>query len=90
MYVMRELGQMFNLIPIIAKSDQYTKEEILEMKEEFHQRVREANVQLFDIEEFYRLKLGTERINELMQSAFGRFPPFVIASSYEKESPEAV
>jgi len=30
---------MFNLIPIISKSDHYTKEEIIEIKEDFLKKI---------------------------------------------------
>ncbi len=73
---------MFNLIPVIAKSDHYTKNEILEIKSEFHRKVASAGqVYLYDLEQFYLFKLGTDRINEALHSKFGKFPPFVIASS---------
>jgi len=80
---MKKLSFLFNLIPVIAKSDQYTKDEIREIKEEFHRKIATAGqIHLYDIEEYYLFKLGTDRINEAINSRFGKFPPFVISSSF--------
>jgi hypothetical protein len=58
------------------------------MKEEFHKKIAAAgHIELYDLEQFYLLKLGTDRINEALYSNFGKVPPFAIASSTDRQSP---
>ena len=48
--MMKKLSSIFNLIPVIAKSDHYTKDEILEMKQEFHRKIAAAGrIDLYDL-----------------------------------------
>ena len=55
------------------------------MKEEFHKKIAAARqIELYDLEQFYLLKLGTDRINEALHSSFGKIPPFAIATSTDR------
>lgn len=55
------------------------------MKEEFHMKIAAAGqIELYDLEQFYLLKLGTDRINEALYSKLGKLPPFAIASSTDR------
>lgn len=52
------------------------------MKTEFHRKVAAAGqIYLYDLEQYFLLKLGTEKFQEALHSKFGRFPPFLISSS---------
>jgi septin family protein len=51
--VLESLHQKCNIIPVIAKGDSYTTEEVIELKKNI---LSKAKFQWFNVEEYIRLK----------------------------------
>jgi len=48
---MKKLQKYGNLIPIIAKGDSYSQEEILETKKKFFQKANQKGIEFFNFNE---------------------------------------
>lgn len=79
---MKKLQKYGNLIPIIAKGDSYSQEEILETKKKFFQKANQKGIEFFNFNE--ALQDDPLKLSELMHGNFGPCPPFVIISSLKK------
>ncbi|CAD8090120.1 unnamed protein product [Paramecium sonneborni] len=77
---LQKLSNLVNVIPIIARGDQYTKSEVLELKQRYNKIFKEFNIDLYDC-----LKINDESFKQqLIKGEFGQCSPFmVIASTYE-------
>ncbi len=93
---MKRLQRYGNIIPVIAKGDAYSKEEVTEVKKLFFEKINKKGLELFNFEsviEYLRnyrinkikaLENDKEKLEELRRGSFGPCPPFVIISSIKK------
>jgi septin family protein len=79
---MKRLQKYGNIIPVIAKGDGYSKEEVTEVKKLFFEKIKNKGVELFNFES--ALENDQEKLEELRRGLFGPCPPFVIISSIKK------
>ncbi|CAD8205746.1 unnamed protein product [Paramecium octaurelia] len=77
---LQKLSNLVNVIPILARGDQYTKSEVLELKLRYNKTFKEFKIDIYDC-----LKINDEQFKQqLMQGEFGQCSPFmIIASTYE-------
>ncbi|CAD8103503.1 unnamed protein product [Paramecium sonneborni] len=77
---LQKLSNLVNVIPIIARGDQYTKSEVLELKQRYNRIFKEFNIDIYDC-----LKINDQSFKQqLIQGEFGQCSPFmIIASTYE-------
>ncbi|CAD8132816.1 unnamed protein product [Paramecium pentaurelia] len=77
---LQKLSNLVNVIPILARGDQYTKSEVLELKQRYNKTFKEFNIDIYDC-----LKINDESFKQqLKQGEFGQCSPFmIIASTYE-------
>ena len=68
------------MIPIVAKGDIYTIEEIREFKKQFREMTALHQIKWFDVEEYIRQKHPEEQ-DSLLKGPYGTAPPFVISTS---------
>ena len=76
---MRELHSICNVIPVIAKGDSYSIQEVIELKRTLVKRREEESITWFNIEEYMRQK-HQDNLN-LIKGPYGLCPPFMIACS---------
>lgn len=79
---MKKFQKYGNLIPVIAKGDSYSQEEILEAKRGFFLKTSQKGIEFFNFNE--ALQDDPLKLSELMNGRFGPCPPFVIISSLKK------
>jgi len=79
---MKRLQKYGNIIPVIAKGDAYSKEEVNEVKRMFLEKTNRKGLELFNFES--ALGDDEEKLEELRKGNFGSCPPFVIISSIKK------
>lgn len=79
---MKRLQRYGNIIPVIAKGDAYSKEEVTEVKKLFFEKINKKGLELFNFES--ALENDKEKLEELRRGSFGPCPPFVIISSIKK------
>ncbi|CAD8089002.1 unnamed protein product [Paramecium sonneborni] len=72
---LKKISALVNVIPILAKGDSYTKNEIIQLKQQFNDLINEYHIDLFKCQ-------CNNNLNE--KSQFGSTPPFVIISSIEQ------
>ncbi|CAD8092735.1 unnamed protein product [Paramecium sonneborni] len=72
---LKKISGLVNVIPILAKGDSYTKNEIIQLKKQFNDLVNEYHIDLFKCQ-------CNNNLNE--KSQFGSTPPYVIISSVEQ------
>ncbi|CAD8180526.1 unnamed protein product [Paramecium pentaurelia] len=72
---LKKISGLVNVIPILAKGDSYTKNEIIQLKQQFNDLINEYHIDLFKCQcnNSYQEK-----------SQFGMTPPYVIISSIEQ------
>ena len=58
--LLKGLSEQFNLIPIIAKSDQYTTAEIKEIKESYRNLIRSEKIATFNIKSTIDVRIGNK------------------------------
>nr|CAI38984.1 septin, putative [Paramecium tetraurelia] len=77
---LQKLSNLVNVIPILARGDQYTKSEVLELKLRYNTIFKEFKIDLYDC-----LKINDESFKQqLKYGEFGQCSPFmIIASTYE-------
>lgn len=73
--VMFELQKVVNIIPVLAKADGYSQNEIFEVKLAILTQCIDAEIQFFDV------VTSEEVIRELENSQLGTLPPFAIISA---------
>ncbi|CAD8085529.1 unnamed protein product [Paramecium sonneborni] len=72
---LKKISEIVNVIPILAKGDSYTKNEIIQLKQQFNDLINEYRIDLF---KFQCNNTSPEK------SQFGVTPPYVIISSIEQ------
>ncbi|CAK7902325.1 sporulation-regulated protein 3 [[Candida] anglica] len=70
----KQLSELTNLIPIIAKSDTYTKTDLKRIKSNIHQTMKDENISICE-----------ELLDQSVTDKINRFMPFAIISSNEIE-----
>jgi septin family protein len=82
--IMKRIEKITNLIPVISKGDHYTTAEVHQFKRDIEAKRREAGVNWLSVEEIIRQK-HPALLDSLLESSFGKSPPFVIVSCFERE-----
>eukprot|EP01017_Pseudomicrothorax_dubius_P048018 TRINITY_DN8678_c0_g1_i1.p1 TRINITY_DN8678_c0_g1~~TRINITY_DN8678_c0_g1_i1.p1 ORF type:complete len:429 (-),score=54.31 TRINITY_DN8678_c0_g1_i1:163-1449(-) len=78
--MMRRLQSYVSIIPVLAKGDTYTPEEIRQIKLDLIADARDHHVDWFDCAS----AVGPEKSGTLQDGPFGPSPPFVVVSAVEK------
>lgn len=90
---MKRLKKYVNIIPILAKGDSYTVNEIKEMKLNLIKEAHDFKIEWFDFVEvrtkktnliFQALKDFPNKLKEVTDGKFGPSPPFLLISSLSK------
>jgi len=79
---MKKLQKYTNIIPIIARGDTYTIDEIREIKMNLIKDAHDYKINWFDFSE--ALRDSSQKLKELNEGTFGPCPPFLIISSVNK------
>jgi len=79
---MKKLKKYCNIIPILAKGDALTIQEIKEMKLNLIKEAHDYKIEWFDFAE--ALKDSPHKLKELTEGKFGPSPPFLLISSVNK------
>ena len=79
---MKKFQKYANIIPVLAKGDSYTIEEIKEMKLNLIKEAHDYKIEWFDVAE--ALKDNPAKLKELNEGPFGTCPPFLVVSSNEQ------
>jgi len=82
MQMMKNLQKYTSIIPILARGDSYTIEEIKEIKTQLIFKASNYRVRWFDFAE--ALKDSPEKLNDLNNGRLGPCPPFLVISSVNK------
>ncbi len=80
---MNQLQRYVSIIPVIAKGDCYTLDEIRSIKSALHESKGRLGLQWFECEEALRAKCPS-KMDSLLKGKFGPAPPFVMVSSVKK------
>ncbi|CAD8184442.1 unnamed protein product [Paramecium pentaurelia] len=72
---LKKISGLVNVIPILAKGDSYTKNEIIQLKQQFNDMINEYHIDLFKCQ-------CNNNFHE--KSQFGSTTPYVIISSVEQ------
>jgi len=79
---MKRLKKYVNIIPVLAKGDSYTVNEIKEMKLNLIREAHDYKIEWFDFAE--ALKDSPAKLKEVTEGKFGPSPPFLLISSLSK------
>jgi len=94
-YYMKNLKKFSNIVPILARGDSYTTEEVKSIKTSFLKEAQEWKLEFFNFHEVQilickkiilskALKDEKEKLKKLNHGKFGICPPFLIMSSTKK------
>ena len=75
--IMKNIENITNIIPIIAKGDTFTTSELREFKKNINLKLRTTSINWLSIEEIIRQGFP-EKLGRLLEGSFGKSPPFVI------------
>ncbi|KAL4486147.1 hypothetical protein ABPG72_012200 [Tetrahymena utriculariae] len=79
---LKKLQEYVSIIPILARGDSYTSEEIKQYKAQLKKDAEENQIIFFDPQEVF--KEQPEKLTKLLKSPFGSVPPFLIISSVKQ------
>ncbi|KAL4481531.1 hypothetical protein ABPG74_007620 [Tetrahymena malaccensis] len=79
---LQKIQEYVTIIPILARGDSYTPEEVVQYKKQLRKDADENKIIFFDPSEVF--KGQPEKLNKLLKSPFGPVPPFLIISSVKQ------
>ncbi|EAS04011.2 septin protein (macronuclear) [Tetrahymena thermophila SB210] len=79
---LKKLQEYVSIIPILARGDSYTPEEVKQYKKQLRNDADQNKIFFFDPQEVFQDQ--PEKLNKLLKSPFGSVPPFLIISSIKQ------